>query len=319
MNSRRSFLKSAVGMSSIFSLSSSNSIFAGINSTIETKKNSRKVHVFSKHLQWLDYFEMAKTANLIGFDGIDITVRQNGHVLPENVKTDLPKAINAVRKNGLIADRITSSIINPDDHVTIDVLKTAASEGIKYYRLGWIDYDKSLSIKENIKIENIRMKKLADLNRKFGIKGSYQNHAGEMFGASVWDLGLLLDGIDSEYLGIRYDIRHATVEGTKSWPVALNFVADKINSFDLKDFTWAKDKNDVWQPVTVPLGEGNVDFNRFFSILKDQNIEGDITLHFEYELGGADTGASIITISPNLLIQAMKRDLDLVRSYINII
>jgi len=46
--------------------------------------------VFSKHLQWLDFREMASAAREIGFDGIDLTVRPGGHVDPARVVEDLP-------------------------------------------------------------------------------------------------------------------------------------------------------------------------------------------------------------------------------------
>src|SRR5215471_21767251 len=51
-----------------------------------------KISVFSKHFQWTNCREMAAIAKEIGFDGIDLTVRQSGHVLPERVEEDLPKA-----------------------------------------------------------------------------------------------------------------------------------------------------------------------------------------------------------------------------------
>jgi len=40
-----------------------------------------EIHLFSKHLQWLDYEGMSKVAKQIGFDGLDLTVRRKGHVL----------------------------------------------------------------------------------------------------------------------------------------------------------------------------------------------------------------------------------------------
>jgi len=275
----------------------------------------RKIHLFSKHLQWLGYNEMAETAKQIGFDGIDLTVRPNGHVLPENVKEDLPKAVHAIRKSGLLADRITTAITDPDDPLTMQVLSTAAELGIGNYRLGWFSYDESRSIKENLHFFNLKLLKLAALNKQLGIKGAYQNHAGEGVGGAVWDMGLLLDGIDPEYMGIRYDIRHATVEGGLSWPVGLEYLSDKINSLDLKDFIW-KETGNMWQPVNVPLGEGMVDFDRFLKILKQQNIRGDFTLHFEYELGGADTGSFKLTVPPETVISAMKRDLAVLKRWI---
>ena len=79
------------------------------------KLHGREVHVFSKHLQWLDYEAMARAAADIGFDGVDLTVRPGGHVLPENVEVDLPRAVQAVRAKGLKADRITTAIVDPDE------------------------------------------------------------------------------------------------------------------------------------------------------------------------------------------------------------
>ena len=33
--------------------------------------DKRKIHVFSKHLQWLDYGALAETIAAAGFDGVD--------------------------------------------------------------------------------------------------------------------------------------------------------------------------------------------------------------------------------------------------------
>ena len=49
-----------------------------------------KICVFSKHLQWANVKEAAAVAKEIGYDGIDLTVRAGGHVLPERVEADLP-------------------------------------------------------------------------------------------------------------------------------------------------------------------------------------------------------------------------------------
>ena len=61
-----------------------------------------KIHIFSKHLQFLNYQDLAEAAAEMGFDGIDLTVRPKGHVLPERVESDMPKAVEAMRKVGLI-------------------------------------------------------------------------------------------------------------------------------------------------------------------------------------------------------------------------
>src|SRR6476620_11437043 len=54
------------------------------------------IHVFSKPLHWLSHAETAKIIAAAGYGGIDYTVRvPQGHVLPEKVQEDLPRAVDA--------------------------------------------------------------------------------------------------------------------------------------------------------------------------------------------------------------------------------
>ena len=96
-----------------------------------------KISIFSKHLHWLDYKGMAKALADMGFDGADLTVRPGGHVLPEKVETDLPKAVEELGKEGKKVYMITTSVIDADDPVSERILKTASSLGIKHYRTGY--------------------------------------------------------------------------------------------------------------------------------------------------------------------------------------
>src|SRR5437870_7260407 len=57
--------------------------------------------LYSISLQWADYDEAADTAAKAGWPAIGWTVRGGGHVLPENVTRDLPKAVAAAKKAGL--------------------------------------------------------------------------------------------------------------------------------------------------------------------------------------------------------------------------
>ena len=56
--------------------------------------------LFSKHLEHLSYEELADTIAGIGLDGVDLTVRSPGHVLPENVKTDPPQSCQSHPRPG---------------------------------------------------------------------------------------------------------------------------------------------------------------------------------------------------------------------------
>ncbi len=241
----------------------------------------RPICVFSKHLQWLDYKEMAEVVAEIGFDGVDLTVRPGGHVLPEKVRDDLPRALEAVKAAGISMPMMTTKISEPDDPLTANILKTAEQCGVGYYRMGYLTYDDKKTVMGSLDALKPKMKKLAALNEQYNIHGAYQNHAGTRVGGPVWDLWELLKDLDPNWMGCQYDVRHATVEGGKSWQLGMKLLSGFIRSTVIKDFRWEK-KDGKWKDVHVPLGEGVVDFKRYFKLVKSLNIGGPISLHFEY-------------------------------------
>ena len=264
---------------------------------------------FTKLLQWLDYAETAEVLKQAGFDGADLTVRPGGHVVPERVEEDLPRAVEALKKVGLTAPMMVTKITAADEPYAEKTLRTARALGIKNYRMGYLSYDTSLGIAKSI--ENLRpqMKELADLNRQIGVTGGYQNHAGTRIGSSVWDLFLLLKDIDPKYLGIQYDIKHATAEGGHSWKVGLELVAGQVMSLVLKDFLWTKQDNGAWKDATVPLGTGMVDYAAFFKEIKMLGISCPITVHFEYKMPHELLQGSPHDVVKNKEIAVYKRDL----------
>lgn len=272
-------------------------------------KEKASISVFSKHIQWLEYGPMAEAAADIGFTGIDLTVRPKGHVLPENVKRDLPKAVKAIQKNGLEAVMMTTAISDPDDPATEAILKTAADLGIRYYRMGWIPYEKGISLGENLSSIKNRLEKLAKLNEEAGIKGAYQNHAGDKFGAALWDLAQILDEMDTQWIGCQYDIRHGKVEGANTWPITLQRIGKYINTLDIKDFVW-EETDKGFRVKNVPLGEGIVDFNSYLGMISEMKIQAPFSIHYEYDLGGAEHGQrENLKLSPEEIFAAMRKDL----------
>ena len=50
----------------------------------------------------------------------------------------------------------------------------------------------------------------------------------------------------------------------------------------MKDFVW--EKQGKWIVKNVPLGEGMVDFEKFFSLYKKIGLSGPLSLHIEYPM-----------------------------------
>src|SRR6478672_11193378 len=65
---------------------------------------------FSKHLPEMGYDELGRALKDAGFDGVDLTVRKGGHVLPERVREELPRALEAIRSHGLQVPMITTEL-----------------------------------------------------------------------------------------------------------------------------------------------------------------------------------------------------------------
>ena len=246
--------------------------------------NGFSFHCFSKHLQWLDYAETAEVLKAAGYDGVDLTVRPRGHVLPERVQEDLPKAVEAIEAAGLQVPMIVTSITRVDEPNARKTLEIAAQLGVKVYRMGYLSYHKELSIEQSLMQLRPQVQELADFNRTLGIMGAYQNHSGTRVGGPVWDLHFLLDGISKDHLGIQYDIKHAVAEGGHSWSLGLKLVAEHINCLALKDFLWHQREDGTWRDDPVPMGTGMVDYNAFFKWIKQLGIVCPITMHLEYEM-----------------------------------
>lgn len=239
------------------------------------------IHVFSKPLQWLSYEEAAELAAETGCHGVDFTVRPGGHVLPENVERDLPRAVAAARQAGLKAEMITTAIQDPNDPYTVPILKTAARVGVKVYRFGTLTYGPKAPIWDTLQGFRPTVRKLAELNREYGVHGAFQNHPGSRLGSTLWDLHEVIRDLDPRWIGCQYDFRHATVEGGVSWQVGLRLLHPWIRCLAIKDFKWVQTPGKA-TPENVPLGEGIANYSQFFPLLRELKVTGPLSLHLEY-------------------------------------
>ena len=272
------------------------------------------IHVFAKPLQWLSYDGTAQLLKEAGFGGIDYAVRPGGHVEPEKVEQDLPRAIEAAHKAGLKVDMITTAVTSARDKHTEPLLKTAAKHGVKIYRFGNFSYDNKLGVMGSLEKLKPAVKELVALNQSLGLHGAFQNHAGVRVGSALWDLHELLRDVDPRWAGVQYDIRHATAEGGQSWPLPLRLLAPWIRCTDIKDFKWEQSPGKA-AIENVPLGEGVVNFEQYFKLVAELGIGGPISVHFEYppfERAPARPEAE----KRALFLAAMKKDLAVLKGHL---
>lgn len=272
--------------------------------------------VFSKHLQFLGWAEMAAAAKEVGFDGVDLTVRKGGHVVPERVAEDLPKAAEAIRAAGSRLTMITTDIADMTTPHAEPVLRAAKAVGVTHYRWDGYKYKDGVGLPEQLQALKPRVKELAAFNKELGLCAMYHTHSGAgRVGASQWDLWMLIHEIDKRQISYNFDIAHATIEGgLGGWLHSSRLALPHTGGIALKDFRWERGANGKWRVGWCPIGEGMVQTTEYLRMAKAAGFRGPVQVHYEYDLGGADKGATKITISKAQVLAAMKRDLVALRS-----
>ncbi|MCX5758068.1 MAG: sugar phosphate isomerase/epimerase [Candidatus Hydrogenedentes bacterium] len=264
------------------------------------KMKGPSVCIFSKHLHFLDYVGMAKAGKALGLDGIDLTVRKGGHVEPEKVAADLPRAVDAIHAEGLDVPMMTTNLNNGDDPAARPLLEAASKAGIRYFRIGGLIYDKTGNPLDQLKKFTEGLRGLAKLAEQYGVTAGYHNHSGRNeVGAAIWDLQCMLEAVGSDRLGSNFDVAHAAVEGAYGvWQINARLIAPYVKMMAVKDFVWDKDK-----PKWVPLSTGIVKTVECLEIVREAGFAGPISLHFEYK-----------TPSNDALLEDMKKAVQTLRA-----
>ena len=259
--------------------------------------------IFSKHMGHFQWEEMAAKAKEIGFDGVDLTVRPKGHVLPERVAEDLPRAVEIIRKHGLSVPMITTDIKDVSDPAARPTFAAMQKLGIPLFKIGYWQYKKEPNVLATIAECKRKFQAIAALAGQYGLTAGLHNHSGADVGCSVWDYREILAGTDPKRGGYYFDPGHSVVEGGLfGWRVSLDIVLPQMKMVAIKDFYWEK-ADGKWKNHWCPLGEGMVPWTDFFGAFAKAGYTGPLSLHLEYP-GGDD-------------LPSLRKDLDFMRKQVN--
>lgn len=263
--------------------------------------------LFSKHLPDLHWKDLGPVVKGAGFDGVDLTVRPGGHVLPERAQDELEPAVEALRATGLQVPMLTTGLLSSDDPTAEPILSRAGRLKVPFIKPGYYKYELK-DVRAELESVRHQLTQLVELAGRHGVQVGYHNHAGYV-GAPVWDVVSIIDKLDSKWAGYYYDIRHAVVEGGGiGWKVSTQLVAPRLKMIAIKDFYWDKIPGKGWQQINCPLGQGMVDWPVFCGMLAKAGFHGPVSLHLEYGIPGEGKAQK----QANTLVAA-KRDLEFIR------
>jgi sugar phosphate isomerase/epimerase len=250
---------------------------------------------FTKTLEKLPFDELAEKIAALGVNGLEAPIRKGGHIEPQEAPDKLPLLVEALKKQKLELGILTSDIVRADK-ASEQLLRTAASLGIRQYRLGPYMYDLKKPITPQIAEVAATLKDIAAMNKEIGIQGQFQNHRGNnRVGSPIWDVLEAMEGIDPAQLGLAFDFAHATVEGVNAWELNLRRAAPQVVAVYFKDYQLKGSEQ-----TPCPLGEGCVGPKSAKAVREILPPGIPISLHVEY----IDDGNERTTKT----LEAMKKD-----------
>jgi len=253
--------------------------------------------MFTKHLQTMSVEEAGRAIKKLGFDGVELTVRPNGHILPENAREELPRAVNALRGIGLDTPALVVEIHNRQTEHAALVCEMASKVGARELRTSAARYRGFGNNREQLAAATKDAKELESLGKEYGVRLDVHAHSGDFLSCQGALLDMWIGETDPRYVGVSLDLGHLTTEGGKAgWRQSIDLLQDRVGIVAVKSFGWfhepdAKTGEVVWNAKQVPLDEGNVRWRQAFGLLRQVGWDADgqalVSVHSEYQGSGS--------------------------------
>lgn len=244
--------------------------------------------MFSKMLQEYSIVDAGKIIKNLGFDGVDLTVRPGGHVLPENVETDLEPAIDSLRELGLSVPMISTGLESAEDPAAEPTFEVAAACGVKALKLGYWKVTTFGTMRQMIAETRNKLVGINALAEKYGVSANIHVHSGDFLSALAPVVYMLIEQFDPSCIGAYADLCHMGLEGARSgWKLGLDLLGDRINLVSVKNAGLYQEQdaagNYRWQGKLVPVWQGITPLPQAFRYLKQLGFDGTVSFHSEYQ------------------------------------
>ena len=240
----------------------------------------------------------------LGFDGVDLSCEPGGHVPPNKAGNYLMPALEGFTGRGLDVPMITTGITSLDDKDADNILGLASYIKVPFFRPGRWTMSGSPAVEMQLGLVQRQISGVAQLAQATNMVMGVRNFVDGATGAAVPDIARVIRPIDSRLVGYCFDPGYATVQGGDTgFAAALEVALPRLKMVAVRDFKW--DRQDAAAPklVACPLGEGLVDWPKFFAALARARFAGPITLHIDYQ--------------PAAKTAAIRKDLAFLRSQVN--
>lgn len=243
--------------------------------------------LFTDNLADLSIREACRAAKSAGFDGLDLTLRPGGHVLPENAGQGL-QAAHEIADEEKVEIALVSTAINGIDSPHAEAIIEAAHHRIPRFKLGYWQYEPFGTLVMQLDAARRKLEGIVRLCARYGIRPCVHIHSGPILSNGPL-LYLLLKDFSPTEVGAYVDPMHMSAEGARSgWEMALDLVAPWIALVGVKNYLLqpvGRDAHGQQRFATeyVPLADGVAPLPQFFARLRQLNYDGVVSFHSEYK------------------------------------
>jgi sugar phosphate isomerase/epimerase len=248
--------------------------------------------LFTDNLADITIPEACAGAKAAGFDGLDLTLRPGGHVLPESAETGMARARQAADAAGVSIPMVSTAVTDDRSPHAEAVFAAAAHYGARKVKLGYWEYSPFGSAAAQLEQARERLRRIVPLARKYHVLPCVHCHSGRTLTSSGPLLYHLLKDFDPRDVGAYVDPMHMSIEGALAgWEIGLDLLAPWVALVGIKNYRWVLDKRDRqgqqryrWE--YCPIADGQAPLPEFIGYLRKLNYDGIVSLHSEYK-GGA--------------------------------
>lgn len=242
---------------------------------------------FTKFWEDLDVRQLGERARDLGYDGLDLAVREGHAISPANLTAELPGAVRAWRDLGVDCPMISSStdLIDPDAADTVALFEAAAASSVPRIKIGYFKFNSGDSFEELWTLARRRLEGFQRLSRRTGVQTMYHTHSGQCLGSNCAGMRHLLQDYDPTHVGAYVDLGHLAING-EDVQMGLAMLRDRLSAIGGKDARHfpdeRPDRRARFADGFVLLGQGAAEWPESIALLESWGFDGPITIHTEY-------------------------------------
>lgn len=232
--------------------------------------------------------QVAGIAADLGFDGIDLLIREGFPATPDD-PTSIVDWARHLAGTATPVLTVTTDMTDPGRYPVDAVLGACADAGIPTVRVGYWYYDGSVPYADLWEQARRNLDELATLAAKHGVTLLLQLHGGTIHSSGALARNLLAE-LDPAAIGTYIDPGNQAVQdGREDWRLTFDLLGDTLRCVGVKNGGWsardvAESGQRRWASDWLGVADGMVPWDDVVAHLRAVDYDGVLSFHGHYEL-----------------------------------